>query len=135
MQLISIDQDLKCFHCGEECDARPVHFESKSFCCNGCKTIYEILKSSDLATYYELESSPGSPQTSDNYKFVYLDNPGIVKKLLDFSSRIFSDNFWTLKVIFSSAEEHIISHLLFPSKSHKMKKLDHFPASYFVIYH
>ncbi len=87
MQLISIDQDLKCFHCGDECDARPVHFENKSFCCSGCKSIYEILKSSDLAAYYELESYPGSPQTSDNYKFVYLDNPGIVQKLLDFSSR------------------------------------------------
>lgn len=44
MELISIDQDLKCFHCGDECDARPVHFENKSFCCSGCKSIYEILK-------------------------------------------------------------------------------------------
>ncbi len=84
--MISIDQNLKCYHCGDDCDASPVHFESQSFCCNGCKSIYEILISSDLTTYYEFESSPGSTQTSNDYKFAYLDNPRIENKLLDFSS-------------------------------------------------
>ncbi len=86
MQLITIDQNLKCFHCGDECDARPVQFESKSFCCNGCQSIYEIIKESDLSEYYLLEIAPGFRRTIDDHKFGYLDNPKIGQKLLDFSS-------------------------------------------------
>ena len=51
------------------------------------KSIYEILKGSDLTDLlYDLEKAPGSHRSADDYKFGYLDNPGIGQKLLDFSS-------------------------------------------------
>lgn len=87
MELISFDQDLKCFHCGDECNTEVVGFDQKQFCCQGCKSVYEVLKTSGLTTYYELENSPGiSRKPAYEGRFTYLDNPQVSSKLLDFSS-------------------------------------------------
>ncbi len=73
-----------CFHCGDSCDTQTIVFEEKSFCCNGCKTVYEIFSTNDLDYYYDLENTPGiSPELTDG-KFDYLENPDIVAKLLEF---------------------------------------------------
>ncbi|MCH4824463.1 heavy metal translocating P-type ATPase metal-binding domain-containing protein [Gramella lutea] len=73
-----------CFHCGEDCQEELINFDEKSFCCSGCKTVYEILNSNDLSYYYDLQSSPGtSPKLSEG-KFSYLDNSEIAEKLLEF---------------------------------------------------
>jgi len=74
-----------CFHCGliivkqEE-----VFFEDKKFCCNGCKTVYEIFNANDLTCYYDFENSPGATPLDINGKYDFLDNETIVRKLLDF---------------------------------------------------
>ncbi len=47
-----------CFHCGTKCGSDPIVFEDKPFCCNGCKTVYEILNQNELNVYYDLESDP-----------------------------------------------------------------------------
>ncbi len=75
---------LNCFHCGEECLDDIIRYEDRSFCCNGCKTVFEILNSNDLSYYYELQKAPGtSPKIQEN-KFDFLDNPEITEKLLEF---------------------------------------------------
>ena len=86
MDLISVDQNQKCFHCGDVCGSRSIDFEEKNFCCSGCKSIYEILKQSDLTGYYDLEQFPGLRNAVDDHKFVYLDSPQILNKLVDYSS-------------------------------------------------
>ena len=87
MELISTDQKIKCFHCGDECTSEVIQHDSKRFCCNGCKSVYDILQSSGLTAYYQLESSPGIPGTlRDEQKFSYLTNREIALRLLDFSS-------------------------------------------------
>lgn len=86
MELVSVDQKIKCFHCGDECDPTSFHFDDKEFCCRGCLSVYEIIRDSDLTAYYELESFPGSRLAKNDFKFGFLDNPEIEKKLLDFSS-------------------------------------------------
>ncbi|WP_340065892.1 heavy metal translocating P-type ATPase [Ascidiimonas aurantiaca] len=74
-----------CYHCGDECNASPIVFEEKEFCCNGCKTVYEILSSNDLSCYYDLEKAPGaSPQEAKN-RYDFLSNPDIAERLLEFS--------------------------------------------------
>ena len=73
MELISIDQNQKCYHCGDACDTHAVSFQEKKFCCNGCKSVYEILSNSDLTAYYDLESFPGSRIAKDDFKFGFLD--------------------------------------------------------------
>ncbi|MFP4092781.1 MAG: heavy metal translocating P-type ATPase metal-binding domain-containing protein, partial [Cyclobacteriaceae bacterium] len=76
----------KCYHCGEDCIEETIDFDDKSFCCQGCKTVYEILNTSDLCQYYDLEKNPGiqlkNPARQE--KFAYLDNDDIKSKLYDF---------------------------------------------------
>lgn len=76
----------KCYHCGEDCIDETLYFDDKAFCCQGCKTVYEILNGSDLCQYYDLEKNPGiqlkNPARQERY--AYLDNEDIVSKLYDF---------------------------------------------------
>ncbi len=51
-----------CFHCGEDCPSGNIKIENKSFCCEGCKMVFEILQEGDLDNYYELEQQPGISQ-------------------------------------------------------------------------
>jgi len=39
-----------CFHCGLDATNSGITFDNKSFCCNGCKTVYEILHLTIKAT-------------------------------------------------------------------------------------
>nr|WP_315153281.1 heavy metal translocating P-type ATPase metal-binding domain-containing protein [uncultured Flavobacterium sp.] len=74
-----------CFHCGLDIDrAEEIHFDNRIFCCNGCKTVYEIFSTNDLACYYDFEQSPGATPIDIAGKYDFLDNPTIVAKLLDF---------------------------------------------------
>ncbi|HHC81005.1 MAG TPA: HAD family hydrolase [Flavobacteriia bacterium] len=73
-----------CFHCGAKCDSKPVIFDSKPFCCNGCKTVYEILNENDLSCYYDFEQAPGAIPEEIKSKYAYLDAEKIVEKLYDF---------------------------------------------------
>lgn len=77
-----------CYHCGDDCEGNPIQHDQKAFCCNGCKTVYEILSSNELCDYYELENTPGISQKKPNGAslFDYLDNESIKKQLLDFAS-------------------------------------------------
>ena len=73
-----------CFHCGNECKIDSIRFNDKNFCCNGCKTVYEILNANDLTCYYDFENSPGAIPEEIKGKYNYLDNANIVEKLYDF---------------------------------------------------
>ena len=74
-----------CYHCGLDCGSKPIFFDEKDFCCNGCQTVYEILSVNDLNDYYDLNSSPGSIPPDLEGKYDYLDNKDIVDKLLSFN--------------------------------------------------
>lgn len=74
-----------CFHCGLDIEkADEIHFDTKVFCCNGCKTVYEIFSANDLSCYYDFEQSPGATPLDIAGKYDFLENPTIVAKLLDF---------------------------------------------------
>jgi Cu+-exporting ATPase len=83
-----------CFHCGldiiekehlsESELAKQIFFDDKLFCCNGCKTVYEIFSLNDMSCYYDFEKSPGATPQDIKGKYDFLDNEGIVAKLLDF---------------------------------------------------
>lgn len=75
-----------CFHCGQEIDVEEVKFEEKRFCCLGCKTVYEILNTTGLENFYEMNSDAGvRPDTNANHHFEFLDTPEIFEKVVDFS--------------------------------------------------
>ena len=74
----------ECFHCGLQCAKDRIDFDDKAFCCNGCKTVYEILHLNELSCYYDLEKAPGSVPKEIKGKFNYLDNTDIASKLIEF---------------------------------------------------
>ncbi len=74
-----------CFHCGLDCDKEVVNFDDKVFCCNGCKSVYEILNADSLKAYYELNKNPGiKPHEIGAHEFDFLETPEIQEKLLLF---------------------------------------------------
>jgi len=75
----------KCFHCGIDIiEKEEVLFDEKSFCCNGCKTVYEIFSQNDLISYYDFEKAPGATPQEINGKYDFLKDEKIITKLLDF---------------------------------------------------
>jgi Cu+-exporting ATPase len=75
----------QCFHCGNEIIKKDeVLFGDKNFCCNGCKTVYEIFSQNDLSCYYDFQSAPGATPTDIKGKYDFLANENIVDKLLEF---------------------------------------------------
>lgn len=74
-----------CFHCGiEHSNSETIKSQEKHFCCNGCKTVFEILNENDLTCYYDLENAPGKIPEEIKGKYDYLSNSQIVEKLLEF---------------------------------------------------
>ena len=75
-----------CFHCGNEIIKKDeILFDDKKFCCNGCKTVYEIFSQNDLTCYYDFQAAPGATPQDIQGKYDFLDNEEIVSKLLEFS--------------------------------------------------
>ena len=74
-----------CFHCGLDIIKKDkIVFDRKNFCCNGCKTVYEIFSLNDMSCYYDFEKSPGATPLDIKGKYDFLDNENIVAKLLEF---------------------------------------------------
>ncbi|MFV8353659.1 heavy metal translocating P-type ATPase [Flavobacterium sp. XS2P14] len=74
-----------CFHCGLDIIKEDeIIFDTKNFCCNGCKTVYEIFSLNDLTCYYDFEKSPGATPQDSTGKYDFLDNESIASKLLEF---------------------------------------------------
>lgn len=86
---MSIEKKLtesnKCYHCGDDCPDSSISVDDKSFCCQGCKTVYEILNENQLCNYYDFDQNPGiSPKYPSYRKFDFLDDPEVIRKLIDF---------------------------------------------------
>lgn len=86
MAVANVRELVLCYHCGETCDDSII-FNQKAFCCQGCKTVYEILDQSQLCDYYNLNNAPGikSIKASSQEKFAYLDDADVTEKLISFS--------------------------------------------------
>ncbi|MBT7615904.1 MAG: HAD-IC family P-type ATPase, partial [Calditrichaeota bacterium] len=106
-------QEISCFHCGLPCQAGDPHIEGKYFCCNGCKTVYELLSKNDLCSYYNLESQPGAtPDIEDsNARFGYLDDAKIRSQLLDFSENDLSKVTFSIQNIHCSSCIYLLENL------------------------
>ncbi len=82
-----LKSSLKCYHCGDNCPDDSIFIEEKYFCCNGCKTVYEILNENQLCNYYNLDQNPGvSPKINVVRKFDYLNDESIINQLIDFKN-------------------------------------------------
>ena len=78
-------ENKKCFHCGLDCESDNYKIENKSFCCNGCKTVFEIFSENNLSCYYDFEQNPGAIPKEIQGKYDFLENENILEKLLEFN--------------------------------------------------
>ncbi len=78
---------VPCFHCGEDCDTRPVLLMGKTFCCEGCKTVYEILDDNNLCNYYTFNNAPGTSfkNSPDTPGYAFLDIKKNADKIISFT--------------------------------------------------
>jgi len=85
---IALEQNTlitRCDHCGSECPSGILPNDGLNFCCQGCSTVYSILKDNGLTKYYELEQHPGF-QLLEQHKvdYSYLDAPEVKATLYTF---------------------------------------------------
>lgn len=78
--------NLICYHCGDICPDDNVHIGNKYFCCNGCKTVYEILDKTGMCDYYDIEENPGfSLKGRRQEQYGWLDDEDVIERLIDFT--------------------------------------------------
>ncbi len=75
-----------CAHCGEACIEGDIMQDEHSFCCEGCRSVYQLLSTNDLCTYYDLDRHPGKTisQGLTRKRFDYLKDLDVQDKLIDF---------------------------------------------------
>ncbi len=77
-----------CYHCGDEVIGKGIELDDKAFCCNGCKSVYQLLSSNELDGFYDYETQSGvRPQASNTQKYAFLDVADIRKKFIDFEDK------------------------------------------------
>jgi len=88
MQKQVTKEQIACYHCGEDCSNHPIAAHDKTFCCEGCKLVFEIINQNGLCDYYAISNNPGSSQKIKvrKDKFVFLDDEKIKQSLISFTN-------------------------------------------------
>ncbi|MEQ9404074.1 MAG: heavy metal translocating P-type ATPase metal-binding domain-containing protein [Cyclobacteriaceae bacterium] len=116
MELLKAEE-LACHHCGDPCDETIVTDEY-TFCCYGCRAVYELLESSQLNKFYKETSQTNTSFSGlkSERKFSFLDNPDVQNQLLKFRSEELSVIKFSIPSIHCSSCIYLLEHL---------PKLDH----------
>lgn len=111
-------KSVTCSHCGEECTSENLLFDDKSFCCQGCKMVYQLLNNKGLCDYYALNDKPGINQkiAIRKDKFAFLDDKTITQNLVTFSNED------QTHVCFYLPQMHCSSCLYLLENLHKLNK-------------
>jgi Cu+-exporting ATPase len=81
----TLQEKLSCYHCGEDCPEHPYELEDKKFCCEGCRTVFDILNKSGMCEYYDYNNSPGQQQSQKNYaNYDFLNDEQVSGKFITF---------------------------------------------------
>jgi len=134
LKLVKENIETKCHHCGEECRNDSITAGENTFCCLGCKTVYEILNGNDLCNYYTLDNYSGVKikDIQNVSKFDYLDDKDIQDKLIEFKNKEFSSVtffvptihcsscIWLLEKLYKINPSVLSSSVNFPEKKVKI---------------
>jgi len=76
-----------CAHCGTACPDGAFAGGGRAFCCQGCRTVFELLHEHGLGQFYELNEAAGRrvAPASGADKYRYLDAPGVRERFVDFA--------------------------------------------------
>ena len=72
----------ECIHCGATCPVKPIENEFGAFCCNGCCTVYEMIKEAGFDQYYQINQTPGSMPIIEDYSI--LDQPEVFQSIIKY---------------------------------------------------
>lgn len=130
MSIQPVVHPVKCYHCGDTCSAAPVWAEDKAFCCDGCKTVFDLLSENGLCNYYTLNEKSGIAirRSEFNGKYAYLDDPVVANKLFSFKDERIAHITFHLPQIHCSSCVWLLEHLyrldegIIQSRSDFMKK-------------
>lgn len=102
-----------CYHCGEDCRDEVLHADDHDFCCEGCVTVYSLLKESDLCQYYAIDGPQGISPAQDFYKGKYdhLDQPEVHDKMIEFTDGRLTSIYWYLPKMHCSSCIWLLEHL------------------------
>lgn len=80
------NQEIICYHCGDICKDTSIAIGDKYFCCNGCKTVYEMLHQNELCDYYSYSENPGlSPKKPiAKNKYDFLNDQDLIRNIVEF---------------------------------------------------
>jgi len=77
---------LICYHCGDICPDDNIHIGNRYFCCNGCKTVFEILDNTGMCAYYDIDENPGlSLKGRKQEQYSWLEDEDVIERLIDFT--------------------------------------------------
>ncbi|HZV45230.1 MAG TPA: heavy metal translocating P-type ATPase metal-binding domain-containing protein, partial [Saprospiraceae bacterium] len=104
---------LRCDHCGEFCQDAEIYLGDKMFCCEGCRSVYRILSTPELCSYYSINAHPGRPQREPfrSDKFEYLDHLDIAAKVIQFTNGLQTHVTFFLPQIHCSSCLWLLEHL------------------------
>jgi P-type Cu+ transporter len=78
-----MSENHTCYHCGNPPIAQPIVYDDKTFCCSGCKSVYQLLSDSGMDDFYKINTAPGArPKSSNAEKYRYLDSEEIAKNFI-----------------------------------------------------
>lgn len=102
-----------CIHCGSACPPEPVRAGELSFCCDGCRMVYELLDSNGLCTYYTLNEHPGTSRRLSvrKDKFSFLDDQKVAAGLISFDNGTETHVRLYLPTIHCSSCLYLLEHL------------------------
>ncbi len=103
---------MNCQHCGNECAEETVTRGELSFCCTGCKTVYELLHENDLGDFYAQSGQAGiKVSTADLAKLAVLDDAAIRSRFVLFEDEQLVKLRFKLPQIHCSACIWLLEHL------------------------
>jgi P-type Cu+ transporter len=103
---------VTCKHCGNECAEDTVKKEELTFCCVGCKTVFEILNDNDLGDFYAKSGQAGVKiNEADLEKFAILDDEIIKARYVLFENESLIKVKFKLPQIHCSACIWLLEHL------------------------
>lgn len=113
MRTNSLHTKVRCDHCGEFCPDQSNYLGDKFFCCDGCRSVYQILSAPELCTYYTINEHPGRPQreTFRADQFDFLDDPAIASKIIQFTNGVQTNVTFFLPQIHCSSCLWLLEHL------------------------
>ncbi len=84
-----VSEEVLCHHCGEPCEDL-LNFDGHSFCCFGCRAVYELITTASLDQYYQndqLKAKKVDDRLKNERKYSFLELPEVVSKLYRFEDK------------------------------------------------